>query len=140
MDYVDGVLAAVAYAAVGFTLLGLGYALIDVLTPGRLGDLIWKENNANASIVLTSGLLGTGMIITTAIITSGTDHLGDGLISTAVYGAIGLLLMGLSFLLLDAVTPGKLGDTLTEPVLRPAAWVTGGVHLIVGAIMAACIS
>ena len=139
MDYLEGALAAVSYGAVGFALLGLGYLLVDLLTPGRLADLIWGENNPNATIVLSSGLLGTGLVITTAILTSGEDVV-EGLISTAVFGLVGLVLMGISFLLLDLITPGRLGEILVEPVLRPAAWVTATVHVVVGMIMAACIS
>ncbi|MDQ1294338.1 MAG: hypothetical protein QG608_2221 [Actinomycetota bacterium] len=139
MEYVDGVAAAGCYAAVGFVLLGLGFLLVDLLTPGRLGKQIWEEKNVNASIVLSSGLLGTGIVITTAVLTS-EGNLADGLVSTAVYGLIGLALMGISFLLMDLATPGKLGETLTEPTVHPAAFVTGTVHVVIGMIMAACIS
>jgi hypothetical protein len=48
--------------------------------------------------------------------------------------------MGVSFVLVDAITPGRLGDVLTEPVLHPAAWVTASVHVAVGGIIAAAIS
>jgi uncharacterized membrane protein YjfL (UPF0719 family) len=139
MEYLDGVLASMAYAAVGFVLLWLGFVLIDLLTPGKLHILIWQENNPSAAIVLSSGLLSTGLIITTAIVTSHADLVG-GLVSTTVYGLIGLVLMGLAFALVDACTPGRLGEILTESTPHAAAWVTGAINLVTGMIMAACIS
>lgn len=138
-DYVEGVLASIAYAGVGVVLMALGFLVVDVLTPGRLGRLIWQERNPNAALVLSSGLAGTALIVVVAILTSEND-LAEGLLSTAVYGVLGLILMGLSFLLLDRVTIGDLGTKLTEPQLHPAAWVTATVHLSIGGIIAAAIS
>lgn len=139
MEYVNGALASLAWAAVGITLMTLGYGLVDVLTPGKLGELIWRQRNPNAALVLCSGLLGIALIVVVAIITS-HDGLAAGLLSTGIYGVIGLVLMGLSFVLVDAITPGRLGEILTEPVMHPAAWVTATVHVSVGGIIAAAIS
>jgi uncharacterized membrane protein YjfL (UPF0719 family) len=139
MEYVDGALASLAWAAVGIVLMTLGFGLVDVLTPGKLGELIWRQRNPNAALVLSSGLIGIALIVVVAIITS-HDSLVAGLVSTSVYGLVGLVLMGLSFLLLDAITPGRLGEILTEPVLHPAAWVTATVHVAVSGIIAAAIS
>jgi uncharacterized membrane protein YjfL (UPF0719 family) len=138
-DLLEGVLGTLAYAAVGIVLMGLGYWMVDLLTPGKLGDLIWRDRNPNASLVLGSGLAGTGLIVITAILTS-ENSIGDGLVSTAVYGLLGLILMGVAFLLLDVLTPGKLGDTVTEQALHPAACVTAVVHLAVAGIIAASIT
>ncbi len=138
-DFAVGVGGTVAYAAVGIVLMGLGYGLVDLLTPGKLGELIWRERNPNAALVLLSGLAGVGLIVVTAILTS-DDAIGRGLVSTIVYGLLGILLMGVSFLLLDAVTPGKLGETVTEGTLHPAAWVTAVVHLAVAGIIAASVT
>lgn len=134
-----GVVGTVAYAAVGVVLMGLGYGLVDLLTPGKLGELIWRERNPNAALVLLSGLAGVGLIVVTAILTS-DDAIGRGLLSTVVYGLLGIVLMGASFLLLDALTPGKLGETVTEHALHPAAWVTAVVHLAVAGIIAASVT
>lgn len=134
-----GVVGTVAYAAVGVVLMGLGYGLVDLLTPGKLGELIWRERNPNAALVLLSGLAGVGLIVVTAILTS-DDAIGRGLLSTVVYGLLGIVLMGASFLLLDALTPGKLGETVTEHALHPAAWVTAVVHLAIAGIIAASVT
>lgn len=134
-----GLLAGLAFGAVGLVLLVLGYLLVDTLTPGRLGELIWDQRNANAAIVLTSGLLAVGIIATTAILVS-HDGLAAGLLSTFGYGVLGLVLMAIAFVVIDVLTPGRLADTLVDPCPHPAAWVTAGVHLVVGAVVAAAIS
>jgi uncharacterized membrane protein YjfL (UPF0719 family) len=139
VDLAVGVVGTVAYAAVGVVLMGLGYGLVDLLTPGKLGELIWHERNPNAALVLLSGLAGVGLIVVTAILTS-DDAIVRGLLSTVVYGLLGIVLMGAAFLLLDAVTPGKLGETVTEHALHPAAWVTAVVHLAVAGIIAASVT
>jgi uncharacterized membrane protein YjfL (UPF0719 family) len=139
VDLAVGVVGTVAYAVVGVVLMGLGYGLVDLLTPGKLGELIWHERNPNAALVLLSGLAGVGLIVVTAILTS-DDAIVRGLLSTVVYGLLGIVLMGAAFLLLDAVTPGKLGETVTEHALHPAAWVTAVVHLAVAGIIAASVT
>ncbi|PPK95261.1 uncharacterized membrane protein YjfL (UPF0719 family) [Kineococcus xinjiangensis] len=138
-DLFEGTVASVAYLAVGLVLMAIGYVVIDLLTPGKLGDLIWTHRNANAALVLCSGLLSVATVIVTAIMTSEND-LADGLLSTAVYGGLGLLMLAVTFFVVDMATPGKLGDTLISDRLHPAAWVTAVAHLSGGAIVAASIS
>lgn len=139
VDLAVGVGGTVAYAVLGVVLMGLGYGLVDLLTPGKLGELIWRDRNPNAALVLLSGLGGVGLIVVTAILTS-DDAIVRGLLSTVVYGLLGIVLMGAAFLLLDALTPGRLGETLTEHALHPAAWVTAVVHLAVAGIIAASVT
>jgi uncharacterized membrane protein YjfL (UPF0719 family) len=138
-DLVSGLLATIAYGAVGTVLMALGFLLVDLATPGKLRELIWAEGNRNASILLGSGLIGVGAIVTTAILTS-ENGLADGLLSTVVYGVIGLVLMSVAFVLLDLATPGKLGAILAQPQPHPAAWVSASVHLSISAIIAASIT
>lgn len=131
--------SGLAYGAVGIVLMTLGFVLVDILTPGRLGELIWTERNANAARVLASGLLGVGAVVTTAILTS-EDGLVAGLVSTAAYGLLGLVLMGVSFVVLDLVTPGKLGALVADAQPHPASWVTSASNLAIAAIISAAIS
>ena len=42
--------------------------------------------------------------------------------------------------LIDLLTPGKLGDIVTDPQPQPATWVTAVAHLGVGLIIAAALS
>lgn len=129
---------ATAYGLVGLVLMALGFLFVDVLTPGNLREQIWSQRNSNAALLLTSNLLGVGIISGTAIAASSGGLLA-GLVSTGAYGVLGLVLMGLSFLVIDAVTPGKLGALLMEGTPHPAAWVSAAAHLAVSVIVAVAI-
>lgn len=130
---------SLAYAGVGLVLMVLGFWLVDLLTPGQLRALIWRERNGNAALVLISGLLGTASIVVTAILTS-EDEFGAGLVTTFGAGLVGLILMGVSFVLIDMLTPGKLGEIVCDHTPHPAAWVTAASHLAIAGIVAAAIS
>ncbi|MGW1884642.1 DUF350 domain-containing protein [Streptomyces sp. NPDC001970] len=138
-DIVNGLGRATAYGALGVVLLILGIVLVDVLTPGKLGRQIWEERNRNAALLLSSALLGIGGIVFTSIWTT-YDDFGKGLVSTAAFGVLGLVLMAVAFLIVDLVTPGKLGETLVEPEPHPAVWVTASCNLAVAAIVSASIA
>ena len=129
---------AAAYGAIGLVLMGLGFALVDVLTPGNLREQIWLDRHRNAALLAASNLVGVGIIVATAIRAS-EDAVVSGLVSTAAYGLVGLVLMGLSFLALDALTPGDLGALLMDEGSHPAVWVSAVSHVAVSAIVAAAI-
>ncbi|MFF4344700.1 DUF350 domain-containing protein [Kitasatospora sp. NPDC001540] len=129
---------AAAYGAVGLVLLLLGVLLVDALTPGRLGHQIWVERNRNAAVVLSSALLAIGAIVFTAVMSTYQEFV-KGLVAAAVFGLFGLLLMAVSFWLLDLVTPGRLGELLVDPEPHPAVWVTASTNLAVAAIVSAAI-
>lgn len=131
--------AAAAYGVVGLVLMALGYLVVDVLTPGKLHALIWTDRNRGSVVVLSSSVLAMALVVRQAILAS-EEGLAAGLVSTALYGLVGLALMAVSFLVLDAVTPGKLGELVTAPELHPAVWVTAAVHVSVGLVVAAAIS
>ncbi|BAJ33041.1 MULTISPECIES: DUF350 domain-containing protein [Kitasatospora] len=138
-DILHGLGAAAVYGLVGLVLLLLGYLLIDVLTPGKLGRLIWAEGNRNAAVLLSSALLGVGGIVYTAIRYT-YDDFGKGLLSTLCFGVLGLLLMALAFWLLDLLTPGRLGAILVSTAPHPAVWVSASCNLAAAAIVAASIA
>ncbi|MBQ0978588.1 MULTISPECIES: DUF350 domain-containing protein [Micromonospora] len=137
-NLVTDLLATLAFGAVGVVLMGVGYALVDLTTPGKLHELIWTERNRNAALLLASNLLGVGTIVVAAIVAS-DDDFALGLVGAAAYGIVGLVIMAAAFLLLDAVTPGRLGELLVDPEPHPAVWVSAVVHLATGAIIAAAI-
>lgn len=138
-DLVNGLLSGLAYGGAGIALLMLGYVVIDVLTPGKLGELIYTHRNVNAALVVASGLLAIAAIVTTAILTS-HDEFTRGIANTVGYGLLGVLLLGISFVVVDKLTPGKLGVICTDEDRHPAVYVTVAAHLAVGAIVAAAIS
>lgn len=128
-----------AWGALAIALLGIGYLVIDVLTPGRLGQLIYAEHNVNAAVVVASGVIAVGAIVTTSILTS-LDGFGAGLVSAAAFGLVGIALLAVSFLVLDRLTPGDLGAIVTDTAPNPAAWVLAANHVALGAILAAAIA
>ncbi|MDI1465944.1 DUF350 domain-containing protein [Catellatospora sp. KI3] len=138
-NVLHGLVAATAFAAVGVLLLLGGFLLVDLLTPGRLRHQIWTDRNANAAIFLSSALLGIGAISFTSIITT-YDDLMVGLFSTAVFGALGLVLMAAAFLIVDLVTPGRLGEILVDKDGHPAVWISAATNVSVAAIVCASIS
>ena len=138
-DIVNGLGRAAAYGGLGLVLLVLGIVLVDLLTPGKLGRQIWEQRNRNAALVLSSALLGIGGIVFTSIWTTYEDF-GKGLVSTAVFGLLGLVMMAVAFLVVDLITPGRLGATLVEPEPHPAVWVTASCNLADSAVIAASIA
>jgi Na+-transporting methylmalonyl-CoA/oxaloacetate decarboxylase beta subunit len=134
-DLLEGAGRSIAFGVIGIGLMAVGYVLIDLLTPGRLRDLIWTERNPNASLLLAANQLGIAAIVFTAIFTS-YDDFGQGLASTALFGIIGIAIMGLAFLVLDWMTPGKLGDVICTPERHPGAASHFGAALIVCACIA----
>ncbi|MBO2458568.1 DUF350 domain-containing protein [Actinomadura violacea] len=139
-DMAHDIGATFAYGAVGIALMAIGYLVVEVTTPGRLGHQIWTEGNKGAALLLGEKLLGIGAIVTTAIVTSDND-LSNGLVDTAVYGAIGIVLMVVAFYFLDVITPGKLGATLVNgETIHPAGWVVAAADIAVAAIVAGAVS
>ncbi|WP_433389080.1 DUF350 domain-containing protein [Micromonospora sp. KLBMP9576] len=136
---VTDLLVTLAYGVVGVLLMGVGYVLVDLATPGKLNQLIWTERNRNAALLLASNLAGVGIIVVAAIVASDDDFV-LGIIGASAYGILGLVIMAAAFVLLDVVTPGKLGELLVDPQPHPAVWVSATVHLATGAIIAAAIS
>ncbi|MEH1168343.1 DUF350 domain-containing protein [Micromonospora sp. CPCC 205539] len=138
-DLFSGAWQSVVFGIVGVGLMAAGFLLVDLLTPGRLRDLIWVQRNANAGLLLAANQLGIAGIVFTAILTSYSDF-GKGLASTVVFGLIGLAIMALAFFVLDLLTPGKLGDIICSDEPHPAARVSAATHFGAALIVCACIA
>ena len=130
---------AVAYTGVGILLLVVGAVALDLLTPGHLARHIYEERSANAAIALAAGFLGQGAIAFTTIWTNATNGFGTALGYTVVFGLVGVALQVVAFLVLDLLTPGKLGATLMQVPFHPASLVTAAATLAVSAIIVASI-
>ena len=130
---------AVAYTGVGLALLALGFLALDLLTPGHLGRHIYEHRSTNAALVLAAGFLAQGAVIFAAIWTNATSGFGTALLYTVVFGILGVVLQAVAFLLLDLITPGKLGEHLTDREFHPAALVSAAAQLAVAAIIVASI-
>ncbi|MEU0542641.1 DUF350 domain-containing protein [Nocardia sp. NPDC005978] len=132
--------AALAYSAVGIVLMVLGFVLVDVITPGNLRQQIWIDRNPNCALLAASNVLSMGIIVAMAIWTS-EGSIGRGLTASVVYGLIGLFVMAIAFVLLDLLTPGKLGELLVSGEgLNPAVWVSAATHIAVALVVAAGLS
>ena len=138
-DVAEEAISGLAYGGAGIVLLILGYGVLDLVTPGNLRRLIYDERNKNAALVLASGLLAIATIVATAIFTS-HDDFTQGLADTAGYGVLGVILLGVSFVILDKLTPGDLGVICTDREPHPAVYVTVATQLAIGLIVAAAIS
>lgn len=139
-DLLADMASGLLYGLVGIVLLVLGYLVIDLLTPGHLGRRLAEERNRNAGLVVSAGMLAIGIIVTSAIIASEGD-LGEGLARSFGFGLVGIVLLGVAFVVIDLVTPGKLGDSvMSEAEHEPLAWLTAATLVSVGGIVAAALS
>ncbi|MBM6591225.1 DUF350 domain-containing protein [Brevibacterium sp. RIT 803] len=127
-----------SYAVSGLALMLVGYFVVDLLTPGKLHVILWEQKSRNAAVLVASDLAGVAIIVIAAIRASSDDFL-FGIISTLVFGLVGIILMALSFLLIDAFTPGKLGDIVNADQLHPEVWVNATAHVGIAGIMAAAL-
>ncbi len=144
MDYWEDLATELAagtlYGLVGIVLLALGFRMMDLLTPGNLGRQLCEDRNRNAGVIVSAAMLAIGIIVTSAIIASDGD-LAEGLGQSAGFGLVGILLMGVAFVVVDLITPGKLGDiVMGEEGHEPMVFVTSAALLSIGGIVAAAIS
>ena len=131
---------AIAYAAIGLLILGLGYAVLDLLTPGRLGKHIYEDRSVNAGIVLAAAFASLGGIVFTAIWTNGESGFGEALVWTIVFGLLGVLLQAVAFRILDLATPGDMSAMVVEKAFHPASIVAAGAMVAVSLIVIASIA
>ncbi len=132
-------LATLLYFVVGFGVLGLGFLALDLLTPGQLRTQVYTDRNPNAAILLGANHVALALIVVTAIATS-ADSLGQGLVDSAVYGLLGVVLQAVALRVLDAFVPGHLRDMVNEPRMSGAAWAVGISLVAIGAVNAAALS
>jgi len=138
-DIGEGLIATLAYVGVAVVLLALGFFCLDLLSPGRLSVIIMKDRNANAARVASAGMLGLAIVVGTSVLTTHEDFTA-GLVSTAVFGLVGVLLQALVFVILDKLTPGKLGDVVCDPEDHPGSYLIGASLLAAAIIVATSIS
>ena len=130
--------AIVLYAIVGLVLMLLGFYAIDWTTPGKLSDLV-RTGKPNAVIVTASGMLSMAFIIVMAIVSSEAD-LAAGLITSLVYGVVGIAAQVLAVRTLEWVTRLDIGKTIESETFAPSVIVVAAAHLALGLIVAVAIS
>ena len=138
-NLLEGAGRSIVFGLIGIGLMALGFVLVDLLTPGKLRNLIWVDRNPNAALLLAANQLGIALIVFTAIFTT-YDNFGEGLLSTVLFGVLGIGVMALAFLVLDWMTPGKLGEVICTPDRHPGALVSAASHFGAALIVCACIA
>ena len=62
-----------------------------------------------------------------------------GLVDTAAYSLFGLFVFSITFLVIDLLTPGKLGDTLIEDRFHPAVIVSSVSNIAIAIVISSAI-
>lgn len=138
-ELLDESLATLAFAGVGLVLLLVGYFMVDLLTPGHLGRQVFVEHKRDAALVLAATQISVGIIVATSFYTAQGDT-WDTLLEASVFGLIGVALLGISFFLLDLLTPGSLAELVVDESDDPAVYVAVALQLAVGLVVAASIT
>jgi uncharacterized membrane protein YjfL (UPF0719 family) len=134
-----GALATILYFLVGTAVLILGFVVVDVLTPGKLRQLVFIDRRPNAVMLACANYIALAAVIISAI-TNSYSKLGQGLVGVAVYGLMGVVLQGIAILAMHVVIPGDFHEHVDEPELHPAAFATAVMLLAVGGVTAAALS
>jgi uncharacterized membrane protein YjfL (UPF0719 family) len=136
----ENVLLILAYTGVGLAILVAGFYVLDLLTPGKLGELV-MEGNPGAALLSFCTLLSLGLILWFAIFFTGSGW--SGLDDAAIYGAVGVVAQAVGIFILDLLIPGKLADHCFETIgdrVHPAAYVTSGIQLAVALVICASLT
>jgi hypothetical protein len=133
-----GALAILAYAALGVLLLVAGYYAIDLATPGRLSTIIRTDRNPNATLLASTGVFAVAMIVAASIWASG-GRLVEGLLSTLVFGAVGIGAQVVASIVFDKLVGFDLKGLLREDRLQPSAVLLGSTHLGIGLVTAVAV-
>ncbi len=127
-----------AYTGVGLGVLLVGFFVVDLLTPGSLGEQV-MDGNMNAAVLAASSLLSLGLILWFAIFFTGEGW--DGLDEAAIFGAVGVGAQAIGFLALDVLTPGKLRVVcMGAHKLHPATLVSAAVQFAVAFVICASLT
>ncbi len=135
---VDGVIGTLSYFVLAAVILVVGFVILDLITPGKLHELVFVHHLPNAAVITVAQQVSIGIIVVTAVLTS-SDILSEGLLETAVFGALGLVIQVVVMAVLEAVIPGRFRDLVEDPKLRSGAVVAAVILIVVGAVNAACL-
>jgi uncharacterized membrane protein YjfL (UPF0719 family) len=134
-----GAVATILYFVVGMAVLIVGFFMVDVLTPGKLRQLVFIDRRPNAVVVAGAMYIALTTVIVSAIVNS-YSQLGQGLIGVAVYGLMGVVLLGIALLTMHLVIPGDFHEHVDDPDLHPGSFAVALILLAVGGVTAAAVS
>jgi len=134
-----GAVATILYFLVGMGVLIVGFYMVDLLTPGKLRQLVFIDRRPNAVVVAGAMYISLTIVIITAIANS-YSQLGQGLLGVAVYGFMGVILLGLALLAMHLLIPGDFHEHVDDPALHPGSFAVALILLAVGGVTAAAVS
>lgn len=132
-----GIGAILLYAVLGVLLMLLGFFAVDLTTPGPLNRQV-REGRPNAVLVTAGGMVGIAFIVVVSIYTS-SGALLDGLLTTLIFGVVGVIAQVLAARLLEWVTGIDMGALLAAGTTEPQAWLVAAVHVALGLVVAVAI-
>lgn len=148
----DNLADLTSYSLLAVGLLILGFLGLELVTPGNLRSKIWNEGNRSAVILAVAQSLGLIFALAAAITADVGLELWRGIVNTAVYGVVTIALMMFSFVLLDLLTPGRLGavllgheDDADAPKdapgrHHPAVWLNAVIFVAIGLFVSAALT
>jgi uncharacterized membrane protein YjfL (UPF0719 family) len=137
-DLVRGIGAILLYGVIGLLLMFAGFYAIDWTTPGKLSKLV-HAGLPNAVIVTASGLLAMSFIVVVAIFNSASD-LTEGLVTSLVYGLLGIVVQVVGVRLLEWATRIDVASTIESEEFAPVSVVVAAAHIGLGLVVAVGIS
>ncbi len=132
-----GIGAILLYAVVGVLLMLLGFWAVDITTPGKLNRMV-RNGLPNAVTVTAAGMVSMAFIVVVAIWSS-SGALLEGLLSSVIFGLVGIVAQVLGVRLLEWVTGIDIGEVLASPERRPQALVVAAAHVALGLVVAVAI-
>ena len=126
-----------AYSGVGLAILVLGFFMVDVLTPGKLGKLV-VDGNPNAAVLSGATLVSLGLVLWFAIYFTGAGW--DGLDDALIFGLVGVALQGIGFFVLDLITPGKLGKELMQTNYHWGTTVSASIQFAIALVVSSSLT
>lgn len=133
-----GIGAIALYAIVGLALILAGFYAIDWTTPGKLSELV-RTGRPNAVLITSAGLVSMAFIIVLAITSSASD-LTAGLITSLVYGLLGIIVQVAAVRILEWATRINIGEVIQAERFTPASVVVAAAHVALGLVVAVAIS
>jgi uncharacterized membrane protein YjfL (UPF0719 family) len=144
-------LHAVVYALTAGVLLIAAYYVLDLITPGHLGRQLRGQSekdgdggtapSQSAGVIAAAWMISNALVLFTAIWTNGGTSLGWALLWTLAFGVLGIVLNIVMFFAVEALTPGRLRETVCAPgAVRPLAVLAAAGSLSVAGIVCASIA
>lgn len=136
-EFIDNIGLTLAWLGTAIVLMGLGFGVVDILTPGNLREQV--SENLNAGLLVGGKLVAVGIIVFSAIWTA-PDELDVGLVEAILYSLLGLITSGIMFLVVDLVLPVRLRHLVNEEKFDPATCVAVGAEIGLALVIAAAIA